>query len=418
MAEASAQASRAPRALGGWGIAFIAFNAIIGAGIFGLPGKLDSAVGGFAPWLILFAGLAMMLIALCYADLATRFDSSGGPQLFADAAFGEFVGFQTGWMYWAARVAGSAANATVLGAYAATVFPHASPTLIAVAAVALVTLLNLASLGRVVATLGLLSPFKLIPLLVVCAAALLTFGPPAMAAPPSFGAAGGVALVAIYAFVGFEAATLTAGETRDPKRAIPQALIGTLALVTAVYVLVQLAYSGSALGESDTPLADLATLTIGPWGQLLIVATAVGSIFANLSCALTSLPRITAAMAERRQLPDVFAKRFANGSPYVSVCLFGGVAIALAASGTFVFLVVVGTLARLFTYALSALAIPALDRRAGAGPRWIRGILLPAAATLFCLWAASQSGSDEWLTFAGFFAAGAMLYGLARWAVR
>ena len=85
---------------------------MIGAGIFGLPGKLDEAVGSFAPWLLLIAGLGIMLIALCYADLASRFDSSGGPQLYAGTAFGPFVGFQAGWMLYASRVAWLAANAT------------------------------------------------------------------------------------------------------------------------------------------------------------------------------------------------------------------------------------------------------------------------------------------------------------------
>ncbi len=74
-------------------------------------------------WLLLIAGLGVMLIALCYADLASRFDTSGGPQLYAGAAFGRFVGFQAGWMLYAARAAALAANAHVLAAYAGALWP-------------------------------------------------------------------------------------------------------------------------------------------------------------------------------------------------------------------------------------------------------------------------------------------------------
>ena len=411
------QAFAPPRAMGGWGIGFLAFNAMIGAGIFGLPGKLDEAVGAFAPWLLLIAGIAVMGIALCYADLASRFDRNGGPQLYTATAFGNFTGFQAGWMNWSSRVAATAANSVVLAAYAA-VFIPVSEVALACSAILLVTLLNLAALSRVVATLGLLSLFKLVPLLLVAILALASTGLPEAAVLPRFDAAEGVALAALYAFVGFEAATVPAGETRDPKRAIPLALIVTLTLVTATYVLIQLAYSGAALGGGDTPLADVASQSLGPAGSLLIAATAAVSIFANLSSALATMPRVTAAMGEQGELPRLFDRRSASGAPIVSVFAYGGVALALAASGTFVFLAVVSTLARLFVYGLCALAIPVLDRREEAPMRFVRGLLLPAAVVLFCLWAASQSGSGEWLSFLAFLLAGALLFAIARLAAR
>ncbi len=406
------------RAMGAWGIGFIALNAMIGAGIFGLPGKLDVALGTFAPWLLLGAGLAVMLIAICYADLAARFDESGGPQLFTATAFGNATGFQVGWMNWSSRVAATAANAVVLAAYAAAFLPGVGEPLIAAIAILLVTLLNLAALSRVVAALGLLSLVKLLPLLLVALLALGANGVAPATSLPSFTATEGVALAALYAFVGFESATVPAGETRDPRRAIPKALLVTLALVTAIYVLIQLAYSSAALGESTTPLAALATETLGPWGSLLIAATAAVSVFANLSSAMATMPRVTAAMAEQRELPAVFDIRSGTGAPIVSVLLYGSVALALAASGTFVFLAVVSTLARLFVYAACAAAIPVLDRRSGQSLRAIRGIALPAAVVFFCAWAASQSGLNEWLTFAGFLLAGTALFVIARRSAR
>src|SRR5262245_57267793 len=118
MADELAQPASTRRDVGIWGASFLALNGMIGAAIFGLPGKLDTAVGSFAPWLLLIGGMGVMLIALCYADLASRFEASGGPQLYGNAAFGRFIGFQAGWMLYAARAASLAANAHVLVAYA------------------------------------------------------------------------------------------------------------------------------------------------------------------------------------------------------------------------------------------------------------------------------------------------------------
>lgn len=388
---------------------------MIGAGIFGLPGKLGAALGAFAPLILLFAGLAMVLIASCYADLATRFDASGGAQIYASTAFGEFTGFEAGWMYWASRIAATAANANVLGTYASALMPWAPAAAIAAVAILAVTALNLAPVRQAVGALGLLGLLKLTPLLFVAGLGLVTFGFPAPARLPEFGAVESVVLAALYALSGFEGSTIPAGETREPTKAIPRALFTTLALTTAIYVFVQLAYSGAGLGASDTPLADLATLTLGSWGSLLIAATASVSVLGNLSCALSTMPRVTAAMADQRQLPRWFGTRSVTGAPYVSVLLYGAIALALAASGTFIFLAVVSTLARLFVYALCALAVPVLDQKAGAW-RPLRGILIPAAVICFCLWAASQSQAQEWLTFAAFLGAGALLYGIARMA--
>ncbi|MEO6434129.1 MAG: APC family permease [Sphingomicrobium sp.] len=403
-----------PRSIGAWGIGFIAINAMIGSGIFGLPGKLDAALGAFAPLFLLGAGLAVMGIALCYADLASRFDRSGGPQLFAAAAFGNFIGFEAGWMNWASRVAATAANSTVLGAYALAFWPSASATLVAAAAILLVTLINLARLERAVAALGVISLFKLLPLFFVALLALGQFGLAGPVTLPSFDTAESLALAALYAFVGFEAATVPSGETRDPRRAVPRALIASLAFVTAIYVVVQLAYAASGLGASDTPVADLATATIGPWGGLLIAATATVSVLGNLSSAFATMPRVTAAMAEQGELPIVFNRRMADGAPAISILLYAAVALLLAVTGSFVFLAIVATLSRLLVYALCMVAIPVLDRREGKAFRPLRGALLPAAALTFCLWAASQSGQGEWLTFAAFLSAGALLYGIAR----
>lgn len=417
MAEQSGAETATRRDVGEWGAAFLALNGMIGAGIFGLPGLLDAAVGSFAPWLLLLAGLGVMLIALCYADLAGRFDSSGGPQLYAGAAFGPFIGFQAGWMLYAARAAALAANAHVLAAYAGALWPPLNGPLTIVVTVTAITVINVVGIRRAVDTLGGMTMLKLLPLLLIAALGLLLAPIPAPKLP-DFSAIEGVALAALYAFVGFEAATIPAGETRDPKRSIPRALLLTVAGVTLLYVLVQLAYSGSGVGESDAPLAELAALSLGPAGALLLGVTAIVSVLANQLSAVTSISRITSSLADQRLLPRWFghiSPRFAT--PINSIVAVGGIGLALALSGSFVTLAVISTVSRLAVYLACIAAIPRLDQLAGT-LRWARGVLLPGAAGGLSVWAASYSKPAEWQAFAAFLLAGTILYLVAQWGRR
>ena len=403
------QPAETRRDVGVWGAAFLALNGMIGAAIFGLPGMLDAAVGSFAPWLLLIAGLGVMPIALCYADLAGRFDSSGGPQLYASAAFGQFVGFEAGWMLYAARAAALAANANVLCAYAGALWPPLEGPHTIIVTVGAITLINIVGIRRAVDTLGAMTMLKLAPLLLIGALGLLLAPIPAPSLP-DFSAIEGVALAALYAFVGFEAATIPAGETRDPKRAIPKALLMTVAGVTLLYVLVQLAYSASGIGASDAPLADLAAQSLGPAGALLLGLTAIISVLANQLSAVTSISRITSSFADQGLLPRWFGRispRFAT--PVNSILAVGGIGMALALSGTFVTLAVISTVSRLFAYVACIAAVPRLDYLAGK-LRWGRGVLLPALAGALCIWAAFHSNFAEWRAFVAVLVVGALLY--------
>ncbi len=224
-----------------------------------------------------------------------------------------------------------------------------------------ITLVNVVGIRRAVDTLGAMTMIKVTPLLLIGALGLVLAPIPAPVLP-EFSAVESVSLVALYAFVGFEAATIPAGETRDPKRAIPRALLLTVAGVTLLYVVVQLAYSASGIGESDAPLADLAAQSLGPAGALLLGVTAIVSVLANQLSAVTSISRITSSLADQGLLPGWFGRispRFAT--PANSILAVGGVGLALALSGTFVTLAVISTVSRLFAYLACIAAIPRLD---------------------------------------------------------
>src|SRR4051794_20255749 len=88
------------RELGRWDLTAIGVNQVIGAAVFALPAALAASAGAWSPWMVAGVGAASMLIALSFAEVASRFDATGGPYLYARAAFGRFTAFEVGWMLW------------------------------------------------------------------------------------------------------------------------------------------------------------------------------------------------------------------------------------------------------------------------------------------------------------------------------
>ncbi len=408
------------RDLGAFGIAFLVVNSLIGAGIFGLPEVLHRAVGTFAPWLLLIGGVLIATVTFCFAELTRLTDRTGGPQRYVTDAFGRLAGFQVGWLFYFGRMTAQAANVTILVAYAAALWPalgegFAKSTVIILVFAAL-TVINIVGIRRVITVLAVLTMLKLLPLillLLVGAWNATSAGPLVL---PQFSAVEGVALAALYAFVGFENATIPAGEARDPKRAFARALLPSLALVTAIYFGLQWAYSHSAIAGTgpDAPLAALAALFAGNAGSLLIAATVVVSVLANLAAGHTSASRMTAALADDRLLPSWFGQVSRWGTPANSIAFFAVGAVLFALSGTFVYLAVVGTLARLIVYIASIAALPVL--RTSAGLPAVNGAIVLAApvALALSIWAATQSSGDQWQLIAGFLVGGLLLYVIAR----
>ena len=404
------------REIGFFGSAFLSFNGIVGAGIFALPAMLHLQFGAFSPWLFPIFGLLILLIALPFARLAALHPQSGGPVAYTHA-FGPIVSFQTGWLYYLARSAALAANANVFATYAAALSPplgtglgRAATILVLVGSL---TWINVIGVRRAIRALDALTLLKATPLVVFALWGLAEAAGslPAPGPLPELGAFEAAALVILYAFIGFENSTVPAEETSDARRTIPRALIGTVAATAALYFLIQLAYVAvmPAGAQPEAPLAAFAETLAGPVGALILTATVLASVAGNMSGAITATPRVTFALAEQGSMPAWFgriSRRY--GTPANSV-LFMGLAVALLAlSGSFVWLAVLSTLARLAVYGFSIASLARTDRRGAA--TWT--MIVPGL--LVCLWAAAQSGWQSWLGLAVAVVAGLILYVLAR----
>lgn len=404
------------RRIGALGSGLLSFNGIVGAGIFALPAVLHAQFGTFSPWLFPIFGLLILLIALPFAKLAALFSSSGGPVAYT-ACFGRAAAFQVGWVYYIARITAYAANANVFASYAAALWPPlgslAGRGAVIFALISLVTWINLVGVRRAIRALDAVTLLKALPLAVLAIWALVASGGVEFAGPlPEFGALEAAALITLYAFIGFENSVVPAGETVAPQRTIPRALIATIFATAALYFVIQLAYVSvmPAGAAPDAPLAAMAALLMGPAGLVLLSLTAMASVGGNFLGSMTSTPRVTYALARDKLLPGWFAEVSPRWhTPANSILFMGVVGAALALSGSFVWLAVVSTLARLFVYGASIAALPAARRAAGRttglAPR-----LLILSGLVVCVWAAFQSAGRSWAMLAGLLVAGSALY--------
>jgi amino acid transporter len=410
------------RDIGFTGSAFLAFNGVIGASIFALPAKLQDQFGWFSPWLFPLFGLLVLLVALPFARTASHFPMSGGPVVYA-AVFGPAASFQAGWIYYVARVTALAANSNVLVTYLATLWPPLAEgawrAAAIVAVTAFLTLINVAGVKRAVRLLDALTLLKATPLIVMAIIGLVAAGASieTPAALPPLSEIEVAALLVLYAFVGFETSVVPAGETRDPGRTIPRALIATILATAALYFLVQLSYVAvMAPGEGgDAPLVAFGEKLAGPAGGLLLTAAAVFSLMGNINGGITSASRATYALGRDGLLPGWFGRVSARFATPANSVLFMGLLIALLAiTGSFVWLAVVSTLARLIVYSLGISALGKLEKRTGAGALVLYAMM--AAGLAVCLWAAFQSEWASWRMLLILIAAGTILYLAARFA--
>lgn len=408
-----------PRTVGIGGIALFQINGMIGSGIFALPAVLVAAVGSFAPVMIIMGSILIFPVGLVFAWLSMRFEQTGGPVLYGNAAFGSFAGFQAGWGRYASGLAAMAANTHVMVSYFAALVPVLeepfAASFAAFVVIILMTVINILGMRSSVKVLGGLTVLKLLPLsILVLAAAFGNHDSPALVLP-EFSDTETVILLTFYAFIGFESVTVAAGEMRNPRRDLPRVLISILTGVTLIYVLVIWAYMTIATEPTGNinALAGAASIALGKAGTVMIVLAAGFSVMANNFNGLILIPRMAFGMAEQGMLPDWFGRispRFLT--PANSIMFYGFAGALLTFWGGFAVLAAASTLSRILTYVISAAALPVIERREGTvQPMHLIMVLLALASSA---WIISHADAKAWTTFGGLIAVGTLLFFIAR----
>jgi basic amino acid/polyamine antiporter, APA family len=387
------------RAIGRWSMAALTVNCIIGSGVFGLPSVLAGLLGRASVLAVIVSAGAMAVIVACFSEVASRFAQTGGPYLYAQEAFGRFMGIQVAWLVWFVRLTACAANANLFVTYLAEFWPQATA---ATMKVVILTLLigTLAAInffgvraGTRVSTSFTIA--KLGSLGIVAVAGVLylmsihTSIPAPMISPGANGWARAIVLL-IFAYGGFEAALISAGEAKDPRRDMPFGLLAALITCAVIYGLIQWVVVGVLPdpGHSQRPLADVARIVMGPGGAALIATGALLSIYGYMSGNILATPRITFALAERGDFPSVFAivhPRFRT--PYFSILVFALLVWLLALFGSFAGNATLSAGSRLFYYGVVCAALPVL-RKKQQRPALFQipgGVLIAILGVLICL---------------------------------
>lgn len=360
------------RAIGRWSLAALVVNCIIGSGVFGLPSVIAALLGRASILAVLLAAAAMGIIMASVAEVSSRFHQTGGPYLYAREAFGRFMGIQVGWLLWFVRLTASAANANLFVTYLGEFFPDATKPIPKFAILTvLIGILAAINFRGVRAGTGVSNVFTAAKLgalgLVSIAGAWYLISthhiipePHTVSASHAWSRA---MVLLVFAYGGFEAALVSAGEAKDPCRDMPFGLFTALLTCAVIYGIIQWVVVGVLPdpAHSTRPLADVARIAIGHGGAALIALGALFSTYGYLSGNMLATPRLTFALAERRDFPSWFAAVHARfRTPYFSIFVFALLAWALALFGTFAGNATLSAGSRLFYYGVLCAALPVL----------------------------------------------------------
>ncbi|MFE7600718.1 amino acid permease [Streptomyces sp. NPDC057494] len=388
---------------------------IIGGGIFLLPASV-------APYgtisLIAFGVLTLgaIALALVFGRLAHRLPRTGGPYVYARAAFGDFAGFLAAWSYWITAWVSNAALAVAAVGYLDVLVPvHASKPATIAAALAfqwLPALANLAGTRYVGAVQIVATVLKFVPLILVAVGGLFFFdsanlGPFHPSGGSALGAVSASAAILLFSYLGVESAAVSAGEVRDPRRNVGRAtVLGTLG-AAAVYLLGTLSVFGTVahdeLVTSTAPFSDATNIMFGgSWGGTVVACMAMVSILGALNGWTLLSAQAPYAAARDGLFPKVFTVK-RRGVPTAGVLVTVVLASLLTVynftagtKGVFEILVLVTTFTATVPYLLSTAAqiyfLLSGQSEKVSRARLARDGVLAVAAFGFSLWLVAGSG--------------------------
>lgn len=407
-----------------WELVALLVNVTVGAGILKLPADVQRAVGNYSLLAFFVCAVVIGLIALCFAEVGSRFSGTGGPYLYARESFGPTTAFLVGWLMWLTRLAGFATLVQVFIAYLGYFWPAAESGLpraaIIIGLVLILTAINLIGVKQSARTSDVFTVSKLIPLLIFVCIGLFFISPSRFSflTTPSIGSFTSAVFVLVYVFSGFEAVLVNSGELRDPQRIIPFALIVALTAAVVLFLLIQVVCIGVLpnLANSERPLADASQIFLGSMGPAIISLGALISIFGTLNVIMLACTRLPFAMATHGQLPEPLArvhKRFRT--PHVSILVCACLALAIALPGTFIYAVKITVITRVIVYASTCVALPILRKRSQPPFRVRAGIPISIVCVVLCLWLLASSGWREARDVVVAIAIGLAIYGFTRY---
>ncbi|MGB9938158.1 MAG: amino acid permease [Methanobacterium sp.] len=346
---------------------------IVGADIY-IAASFGAAFLGPASllaWVI--AGLMAIVVALSFAECSSVLPRAGGPYVYAKEAFGDFIGFLSGWALLIAGWSALAVFPLAFVAYLMYFFPNMPfilQTLIKIIFVLFLAFINYVGAKDAGIANDILTIIKLTPIIILTLIGIGYFllNPGILTSnlipfsPLGFGNIGSAIVLVFWAYVGFELVTVPSNEIEDSKKNIPRAIILGMGIIVLFYFITNFVILGvvpwAQLANSTAPLALAGFGLLGALGATFITIGALFSIAGSDEAGILSITRIPYAMAGDGLLPKIFAKLHPKyDTPYVSIIFVAGTALIASIIGNINQLIILSVFAILFCYLVTCLAV-------------------------------------------------------------
>lgn len=398
--------------LGFWSIVLLGINGIIGSGIFLLPNKAMAIIGPASLLVMLFDMLLVLAITFCFAEASGLFKENGGAYIYAKEAFGDFIGYEVGFLSWATRIIAfstmSVGFATALGGLIPSLNTVMMKNIIISVIFIVLAVINLLGIKLYEVIQNLATIAKILPFILFIGMGIFYIEPVnftplvpnGVYTPGSFGAA---AVILFFAFTGFESLAVAAAEMENPQKNLPKATLITIFTVSAIYILLlacAIGIMGYELADTTAPVQAAFTRIAGAFGTTIVAAGTLISIGALCIASSFITPHSGLALAEQHMLPAFMAKRNRFGAPYWCIIVSTIVAMLIGYTGGFAFLASISVVSRFSQYIPTCLSIMVFRKKMPDAPRVFKipfGPVIPVIALLVSFWLLAQAKPQQLL---------------------
>lgn len=398
--------------------ALVAGN-MMGSGIFMLPATLAQKSGSGATMLAwLLTGIGSIFMALSFARLGSRIPKTGGPYEYSKLAFGDFAGFMNAWLYWNGSWIGNAAIITAVASYTASFIPaigtnHLYAFLYTSSILWIFTIINILGVKKASMVQSCITVFEISLFIFFIVVAAYHFNPefimPVFPKGKGISTLPSAAASTLWAFVGFETASVTAGEIKNPEKNVRRSTILGISIAVVLYMAINFfamgALPNNQLASSTSPIPDILSRFLGKGISKVILAGSIISILGTTVGWLLATARMSYAAGMDGIFPKVFAKVHPKyQTPYISLIISAVLANLLlfmnythSLASAFNFIILLATLSYLPMYAsTSAAEIMLMYKRDKKFSfiNFIKSSFVPLLGFIYAAWAIYGSGAE------------------------
>lgn len=385
----------------------LVINGVIGSGIFGLPSKTFKEIGVYSIAAFLVCAVAVFVIILCFAEVSSRFEKTGGPYLYALSSFGPLPAFLTGWLLLITRIITYAALINLLVTYLSVFSDWFIQPRSRIITIIMLTLLlayiNHVGVKNSTRVNNFLTVGKLLPLLLFIIVGFFFIEPAYYEVKnvPGFSSFSSAVLLLVFAFGGFEAVLVNSGEVKDPAKSLPFALLLAALIIGTIYMLVQIVSIGTlpSLASSDKPLAEAAGLFMGRNGAIIIAIGAMFSVIGTLNAIMLVGSRLPFAFSEEKQFPAIFSFIHPKyKTPTWSLLLFMAVTTIISLNYSFLSAASISAITRVMIYAIVCITLIILRKKKPDQAGFFKikyGDIIAVIGVLITIWLLSSATIKE-----------------------